>query len=166
MITIKCTSVNSINQKFYNDLTYDLNIASLTCPCCGHHNFVRHGYYERTLKFKENTIRLTVLRVRCKSCGSTHAILPECIVPYSQLSLDVHVTIITSKNIDEFRRYMESNTDLDESTFYCTRNRFKKHWKERLRSFGILITDTIVEKCFSCFSKQFMQIHCMRNILV
>lgn len=168
MITNKHEIVKQLNQDYYDEFIDNLNLNSLTCPNdgCGHHDFVRHGYYERTIKFKDYSVRLRILRVKCKACGSTHAILLDCMVPYSQLSLDIQKIIIACDHIKDFEDCMDSNTKLDESTFYYVRNQYRKHWKQRLLSMAISLTDNLVEKCFSYFSRQFMQIHCMRNILI
>lgn len=168
MITNKSKSVKQISQDYYDEFIDNLNLNSLVCPNdgCGHHNFVRHGYYERTIKFKEYSVRLKILRVRCRGCGSTHAILLDCMVPYSQLSLNIQKIIIACDNIGDFEEYMDSNTDLDESNFYYVRNQYRKHWKQRLLSMGISLAGALVEQCFFYFSRQFMQIHRMRNILI
>ena len=59
------------------------------CPKCGAmHCFIRHGTYVRNvIYYEEGTgiveCKLEILRVKCKSCNSTHAILPYDIIPYS-----------------------------------------------------------------------------------
>lgn len=62
-----------------------------TCPCCGCRGNCRiHAYYYRYIldfwKGKPHCARIRVMRVIC-SCGHTHAILPDFITPYRQLSL-------------------------------------------------------------------------------
>lgn len=62
-----------------------------TCPCCGCRGNCRiHAYYYRYIldfrKGKPCCARIRVMRVIC-SCGHTHAILPDFIVPYRQHSL-------------------------------------------------------------------------------
>ena len=61
------------------------------CPCCGCRGNCRiHAYYYRYIldfrKGKPRCARIRVMRVMC-SCGHTHAILPDFIVPYRQHSL-------------------------------------------------------------------------------
>lgn len=63
-----------------------------TCPWCGAKGGCRpHGTYTRSIidfssgKPKDST--LTVLRVICSSCGHTHAILPDSLIPYDSYSL-------------------------------------------------------------------------------
>ncbi len=58
-----------------------------TCPCCSSKgNCIIHGYYHRSIvdfqDDKPTTALLRVLRVKCTSCGHTHAVLPDFIVPY------------------------------------------------------------------------------------
>ena len=63
-----------------------------TCPICGSTgNCHIHAYYGRSMidfrnghQEKDN---LCVLRVFCDSCDHSHAVLPDCIIPYSSYSL-------------------------------------------------------------------------------
>lgn len=62
-----------------------------TCPCCGAKGSCRiHAYYDRSLvDFMDGApVRhsLCILRLVC-SCGHTHAILPDFIIPYSTYGL-------------------------------------------------------------------------------
>ena len=64
----------------------------LACPVCGSKgNCVPHGSYKRVLidveHGKVSYGSVEIKRVRCKSCGHTHAILPDYIVPYATYSL-------------------------------------------------------------------------------
>lgn len=57
------------------------------CPkCLAKGNFHKHAYYQRTIIYLEfNQIieeKLTILRIKCLSCKSTHAVLPYDIIPY------------------------------------------------------------------------------------
>lgn len=65
---------------------------SVTCPSCGSTgNCAAHGSYRRSLiDFEEGKVVYGVVevqRVRCASCGHTHAILPDHIIPYTTYSL-------------------------------------------------------------------------------
>ena len=63
------------------------------CPFCGtkHPHWSEFASYERDLISYEKslavTYKITVSRIICSSCGHTHAILPEIIIPYSSYSL-------------------------------------------------------------------------------
>ena len=61
------------------------------CPNCkAKCNFSYHGSYVRNISFicedKIYDFKITVTRVICNSCGSTHALLPNFIVPYKIFS--------------------------------------------------------------------------------
>lgn len=75
----------------YTDLDY-------TCPKCGAHTFHRHAFYERHVLYLDDdyTIHectLSVLRLKCTSCNSTHAILPSDVIPYCIYSLPTFLKI-------------------------------------------------------------------------
>lgn len=62
------------------------------CPIChSKGNCYVHGYYSRNLidfvhgRTRYSTVK--VLRVICTSCGHTHAVLPDLIIPYSTYGL-------------------------------------------------------------------------------
>jgi len=61
------------------------------CPMCGakHPRWSMFDSYERDLISYEKgsyvIYRITISRIKCSSCGHTHAILPEIIVPYKIL---------------------------------------------------------------------------------
>jgi transposase-like protein len=65
----------------------------LPCPNCGakHPTWSYHESYERYLISYQNKTIITdtidVTRIMCSSCKSTHAILPEIIIPFSSYSL-------------------------------------------------------------------------------
>ena len=71
----------------YAAFTAMLNMFALECNSCHRRGeCIRHGYYERGYLLTAEDVlsgtRIRILRVRCKHCGRTHAILPEEIVPY------------------------------------------------------------------------------------
>ncbi len=78
----------------YNFNTYEEKILNnyskfkYTSPCCGaKHSLTRHAYYCRHIIYIENGSlkinELKILRVKCSSCNTTHAILPNDVIPYS-----------------------------------------------------------------------------------
>lgn len=63
-----------------------------TCPVCeSTGNLQIHSYYKRYLiEFIDIRIvrhEITITRLQCDSCGSTHAVLPDFIIPYCSYSL-------------------------------------------------------------------------------
>lgn len=62
------------------------------CPCCNaFRSFSRHALYSRHICIlSDNQIlekKLNILRLKCKSCKTTHAVLPSDIIPYMFYSL-------------------------------------------------------------------------------
>lgn len=72
-----------------------VNFGHLECPNCHSHDLIRWGSYERNVIFFSNFNKslesniLKIHRVRCKSCGKTHALLPFGIIPYKQFTDEV-----------------------------------------------------------------------------
>lgn len=95
MIILKTQrKINTINQFTYSNIVLSLNFALLVCPKCSHTGMNVHGYYKRS--FKDNTI--TITRVRCPHCGSTHSILLFPMIPFvSSVSIDDIVCILSNK---------------------------------------------------------------------
>lgn len=109
MIICKSNKIKYFNKnnlkKFNNDIqsllpTID-DIKNCKCPKCNaKSNFSVHGHYNRNLVIisKEDNISneyyISITRVICNSCGSTHALLPDFIVPYKTFSFDSIIYII------------------------------------------------------------------------
>ena len=75
MITVYKANVNQVDAESYKKFTESLNLYSLICPKCKHHDFQKHGYYTRKVKYRKHSVTLRILRVKCMSCKSTHAVL-------------------------------------------------------------------------------------------
>lgn len=82
----------SSQQKYIQSFMPTLkDLHNCKCPKCGCiDNFSFHCTYDRNLSFVLNSevvnYVVTVTRVICNSCSSTHAILPDFIVPYKIMS--------------------------------------------------------------------------------
>lgn len=168
MITLFVEKNNPITPNFYNDVISNLQFHSLKCTCGMAGCLSLHGYYYRSLKISGGKLRFRICRVKCQCCGRTHALLLSSMVPYSQVSLPDQATIINayeSKNPTATSlRHLDS---VDESNIRYIIRQYKACWKERLLSEQIPLHPVAgaVKKSFSCFIRQFMQIHCTPNIL-
>lgn len=93
MIILKThTKINTINQITYSNILFSLNFSILVCPKCSSKGLKIHGYYKRS--FKNNSI--TITRVRCPHCGSTHSILLFPMIPFvSSISANDIVCILS-----------------------------------------------------------------------
>jgi hypothetical protein len=78
------TNIKDYNKKILNKFS----ILPFKCPkCTVKYRLIRHCYYERNVCYFSDDFnicdtKITILRVFCKSCLSTHAILPGNIIPY------------------------------------------------------------------------------------
>lgn len=168
MITGIFKSFKGITQEIYGKVTANLPIYMLRCSC-GHAGcLVRHGYYSRRLKTLQGTIMLRILRVKCKECGRTHAILPELVVPYSQIPAELQqFMLLYPLGSPELEELMQSNCDITESNILAVRSRYRRNWKERLLTMGMRVQTDIVDLIkgsFSVFHRQFMQIRSGINL--
>ena len=170
MITGNFNGFKGITAEIYGRIVAARPIYRLHCSC-GHAGcLVRHGYYRRRLKTRQGTIVLCILRVKCKECGRTHAILPELVVPYSQVPADLQqYMLLYPLGSPELEALMQENNDITESNVLAVRSRYRKQWKERLLTMGRKLRNDIAElirRSFSFFHRQFMQIRCGINLTV
>jgi len=170
MLTIEIKECNCHLQNIYDAVLNDLQFQRIRCPVCGHAgHWAIHGYYKRTVKSFEGTGRLRICRLRCTLCKSTHAILPDSLVPYSQISTETQVLI--AQAVDSQRNpesLITPESEVDENNVKSVVRRYRRYWRERLRSERILLEDIslLIRSCFSCFSEQFMQIRRTTNCLI
>ena len=81
----------------------------LECPHCKSDKLIKWSSYKRIVYYLDENQKLKcelleIKRVRCQKCHKTHALLPECIVPYKQPTLDI---ILKSINEDsESKKYL------------------------------------------------------------
>ena len=108
MITVKTENYNLISQDFYNKTIDSLDLNLISCVC-GHSGcLIRHGSYKRSIQLADRILSLSVVRVYCKICGHTHALLLSSMVPYSQIPLALHVRLIQAYEHETgFRNILE-----------------------------------------------------------
>ena len=166
MITIFLNKCKPFSQKTYTKFIETLPFHRLSCTCGQKGQLIKHGYYNRSIKTSEGMYKLSILRIRCKCCFKTHAILPSFIVPYSQILYHDQVAIIHAYlKHRSFEPIMLSNLLIDESNIRYIIHQYLCHWKERIASFGGDLNLLVITSCFEYFKRQFMQIKSTPNIL-
>lgn len=110
----------------------DIDAAKLFCPKCkAIGQMVRHDEYRRHFVFMDGdrvTERLiTVVRVRCDSCGSTHALLPLAAIPYKPFSIRFVASFIVDSLEHKFASIeaLCSHYRIAVATFYRYRDCFE-----------------------------------------
>lgn len=97
---IKLTDLELFNKAAQDFSKEKLPYLVLQCPHCGakHPRWSEFDTYERYLiSYEKGTVvthRISVSRIMCSSCGHTHAVLPEIIVPYKPHSLILVLTVL------------------------------------------------------------------------
>lgn len=169
MITLLVEEYKPLTPNFYNKCINNLQFHQLTCPSCTHSGSLSvHGYYTRSVKTSLGMLDFRICRVKCECCGHTHAILLSSMVPYSQISLEDQNTVIDNyKSQHSQNALMNSNPLIDENNIRYIIRMYLKHWKERLLSEKISQYPifNLIPACFIHYSRQFMQIKNVPNIL-
>lgn len=153
MITHKSLNFN-ININEYLNYIANLEVDTLKCSNCLNSNLERHGYYSRYIIVNGDKIRIRILRIRCKCCGKTHAVLPSFVVPYLHIPMKELQAILVSIDKNE-------NQNL-EPHFIKTCKRIYRFWIQKLLSIGCWFKDelkSLIVKSSSKFRLCFMQIH-------
>ena len=198
MITVSCPKINSFfEDEYYNDYSplkrdedgtsefqervyqlcdefnEEVDVRCLTCPDCGQTDAVGHGYYERYLRTALGLVKIKVMRIKCRHCGKTHAVVPLFVVPYSWIMLRHQVMIAC----DRCREVIDELPSLSESDVWRLKDKFKRFWKQKILSGSIPLDpdgclDTS-EGCLSLYGEQFMHVRLfwkfkikIRNILI
>lgn len=138
----------------YNKLVVNLDVCSITCPHCKHADMVRHAYYTRYINISGEKIKLTILRIKCKTCGTTHAVLPSFVVPYLHHPIEQLQSMIVIGKTDETSLSQEYETKLI--------RKIKKRWLQIVMSFGLELKSELfklVKRASMNIRRCFMQIH-------
>ena len=89
----------SVLEPFFQTMA-TMNVNDHPCPKCGakHPHWEYYDSYERALvEFKCGTVithEIKPSRFKCQSCGSTHAILPQVIIPFKSHSLPFVLAVL------------------------------------------------------------------------
>lgn len=150
-------------------------ISSEVCPFCNaKHRCSSHSYYERDMIVIENGSvichSLTIPRVICSSCGHTHAILPDVLIPYGSYSLFFILRVLRLYFLHSFTiEKLCSRYEISISTLYAWVHLFQKQkslWLgvlsdaeiSPLSFIGLLMdTSSFTAKFFQSFFFSFLQ---------
>ena len=113
MIIIKLSSkIKHITKNQYEKIIQSLNFNELSCPRCNSKGLRAHASYSRHVDFFKRSHKITIQRLRCPECGSTHAVLIEDMIPYSIASYNLIIEVIAG--ID----FLESSHAASPHNFY------------------------------------------------
>lgn len=135
MILLKLTKYNTYKENniknFIKDYKSRTNYGILICPACGSCKLIRWGCYERNIIYIDNNCfveeKLKIQRVYCKSCKTTHSLLPEGIIPYKQFSLDSIIEVLSNPYSNDI------NDAINTSYLICFET--IKRWQKQFKMF-------------------------------
>lgn len=122
------------------------DIASVVCPACGAPvSMKKHGYYRRSFvymdsgRIEEQSIKIR--RLRCSSCGTTHAVLPLAVIPYC-----VYSVVFIAALVKDWAQMAFSSIEvlcehygITTNTFYRLKTRF---FRGAVLALGLASTDS------------------------
>ncbi len=157
MIVINCPSVKIVDQKSYDLIIDEIELATLRCPNCTSVGMHVHAYYERSFISFGLKMKMVIKRVVCPICYKTHALLLSVFVPYTRYDIKIYLKVIErEEDIESLLDLFEMSLD----TLKRMRRNFKKRWSYVLESERLLIKDSALSlKCIKDLKRQFMQIH-------
>ena len=166
MITVLTKNFNNLSQEKYDEVVERLQFHQITCTC-GHCGCMRkYGRYKRSVWIFCYEIVLRIQRLQCTSCGKTHAILLDILIPYSRIPLeDCREIILAGETGKSCTAVQEANPYIEDGMVLHVRIQFRKHWQQKLLSENISLQENLIADCFRFFGRQFMQIRGTPNIL-
>ncbi|WP_270556834.1 DUF6431 domain-containing protein [Dorea amylophila] len=131
----KLKNIKLSDQEWFDRAIAKLNLLEQVCPYCDSKGqMIFHDSYPRyMITLKANHIETEILRiprVKCDSCGHTHAVLPEMLIPYSSYSIRFVLTVL--KDYFLHAHTVEKICEMYQiahSTFYAFRDLFFSHKK-------------------------------------
>jgi len=160
------------DEDIFNEATGEFRQYDEKCPRCGTSGkLYPYGDYSRNLvshngdETVENCVK--PLRFKCASCGATHALLSDIIIPYSPYSLRFKLTVL----IAYFKRDMTvvavcEHFGIAVSTLYSWKQCLLEHKEllrgvlENLKESAISFLQSLLESSyFSDFLRDFYQQH-------
>jgi transposase-like protein len=176
-IFIKLNQLNSSDQQLFDFAVSSFNPSKCTCPECGAlGHMVSFSSYRRDLitvsDGKRMESSLIVPRFLCSSCGHTHAILPDVLVPYSSYSLQFILSVLLDylqhkRTVSDLCWYWEISV----STLYDWIHLFLNHYNSWCRSLDRILrishkaisavcgTESFPSRFFAQFHFSFLQHH-------
>lgn len=96
MIITHSDSNFKLNQINYRKIVHSINLKSIECDSCSHHDWSFHSSYYRYVDLLNRKVKIKISRIICNHCHKTHAILIEGMVPFSSLSHSDIINVLSS----------------------------------------------------------------------
>ncbi|TYQ15486.1 UNVERIFIED_CONTAM: transposase [Acetivibrio alkalicellulosi] len=164
-LLFKINFKNILAKDFFLQFMKNFNPSKYICPNCKakHPDWKKYCQYNRYLINYENESvvynLISVTRYQCSSCGRTHAILPELIVPYRSYTFLFILQVIK----DYFSKSLTVSTicekyNISVSTLYTWKSLFllqKKLWLGLLKDIYISSIQFLESLLFTHYPQEF-----------
>lgn len=87
-----------LNQKNYYKIISSIDFDSIPCDSCSLSDWAYHSSYSRFIDFLNRSFKIKIVRVICRHCGKTHAILIEGMIPFSSLSHSDIINVLSLRD--------------------------------------------------------------------
>ena len=101
---------NILTQLEYNNIVSSTDIKSIKCPSCDEYSFHYHGFYMRNIISNNRKRMISITRIKCSLCNSTHSILCEPMIPYISIEHSEIINILVNPQL--------SNLDVSHISYY------------------------------------------------
>lgn len=123
LIIIKTSqTIKRFTTKRYETIMHSIDLSQLVCPYCQKSHFNYHDYYPRSLRVNDRKIIFEITRIECQTCGKTHALLCEPMIPYNTHLFGVFVLLIEDPEKSELDKslvqYYQNRLNLPSSWTY------------------------------------------------
>lgn len=162
MISFKTLHFNNYSQDLYDQDISALDFSKIKCSCGSTGHFHFHATYLRYLIINPNSqFSLSITRIKCESCGSTHALLPSIIIPHRTLSNPAVIKIIQSyRFVSDSASLISKITGFSKELTAKIISFYIKYHQKRLDTF-LAVFDNINFYNFDFIINYFAQYHTM-----
>ena len=129
----KLNSIKDSDFRIFKNAQDSITISAEVCPTCGaKHLCSFHASYERDMIVIENNSavchNVSISRVICSSCGHTHALLPDILIPFGSYSLFFILKVLRSYYLHSYTSEMLCSIySISISTLYTWIHLLNKH---------------------------------------
>lgn len=144
-------SVLSILDFYYNFIN-SLEVSTVACPTCGHHEMIRWGFYFRRISISGDIYTLKVQRLYCKNCHHSHAVFIADIIPYQMINIRSAISVMCGK--EYWEQVLMDNPQMVQSDLYRLKKKYHQ-FQERIQ----VIHKTFMDGIESILPRFFEEYH-------
>lgn len=167
-ILCKLNFIKDSDLSIFHSIYNDFSVHQKVCPFChAKHSCSKHDTYQRDFIVLEAgkpvLHKISITRVICSSCGHTHAILPDILIPYGSYSLFFILKVLRQYFLKTISvEALCAGFQISISTLYAWIRLFRQHKELWLGVVNDAATSSLsfVDGLFDCvsFTKDFFNL--------